>query len=232
MSHGLPEDLEGVCLLEEGGRWYLATRNLVPGNQLMGERLLSLEGVEYRLWSPYRSKLSAAILNGLKSLALRRGTTVLYLGAAAGTTASYISDIVGLEGIVFCIEFAPRPMKELLRTCAARRNMVPVLADARRPEDYAHIVAEADFIYQDVAQPNQAEIFCSNARAYLRDEGSGLLMLKARSVDVAKRPSEIFKIELGRLRSDGIQVAETVCLEPFDKDHMAIGIRAPREPRR
>ena len=45
----------------------VATRNLTPGISVYGEELIT-EDVEYRLWNPRRSKLSAAILNGLKNL--------------------------------------------------------------------------------------------------------------------------------------------------------------------
>ena len=205
---------------EDGER--LATRNLTPGVQIIGEKLVKWEGQEYRLWSPYRSKLSAAILNGLKRLPIAEGSRVLYLGAASGTTASYVSDIAGQRGTVFCVEFAPRPMKELLRVCELRDNMVPLLADARRPQTYAHLVTEVDFVYQDVAQPNQGEIFCSNVKAYLREGGAGLLMVKSRSVDVTRKPEDIFREEMDHLTRCGIRIEETVPLQPFDKDHIAI----------
>ena len=38
----------------------IATRNLNPGMSVYGEELI-VEDVEYRLWNPRRSKLSAAI---------------------------------------------------------------------------------------------------------------------------------------------------------------------------
>jgi len=217
-----PARFDGVYFLVEGDGERLATRNLTPGVSILGEKLVKWEGQEYRLWSPYRSKLSAAILNGLKRLPITEGSTVLYLGAASGTTASYVSDIVGERGTVFCVEFGPRPMKELLRVCELRSNMVPILADARRPDGYAHLVTEVDSAYQDVAQPNQAEIFCLNVRAYLRQAGSGILMVKSRSVDVARKPEDIFREEMDRLTQSGILIEETVLLHPFDKDHIAI----------
>jgi len=217
-----PTRFDGVYVHVEDDGERLATRNLTPGVPILGEKLVKWEGKEYRLWSPYRSKLSAAILNGLKRLPIAEGSTVLYLGAASGTTASYVSDIVGERGTVFCVEFAPRPMKELLRVCELRSNMVPLLADARRPESYAHLVTEVDSIYQDVAQPNQGEIFCLNVRAYLRRGGAGILMIKSRSVDVSRRPEDIFREEMDRLTGCGIRIEETVQLQPFDKDHIAI----------
>ncbi len=37
------------------------------------------------------------------------GSKVLYLGAAAGTTVSHVSDIVGPSGCVYAVEFSHRP---------------------------------------------------------------------------------------------------------------------------
>ena len=62
--------------------------------------------MEYRLWNPYRSKLSAAIINGLKGMRIAKGSHVLYLGAATGTTVSHVSDIVSDSGRVYAIELS------------------------------------------------------------------------------------------------------------------------------
>ena len=50
------------------------------------------------MWNPFRSKLAAAILGGIDSIHMKPGSKVLYLGAAAGTTVSHVSDIVGPTG--------------------------------------------------------------------------------------------------------------------------------------
>eukprot|EP00493_Phyllostaurus_siculus_P025903 UN26248 len=49
----------------------------------------------FRVWNPYRSKLGASVLNGIKKIPVAPGMKVLYLGAASGTTVSHVSDIVG-----------------------------------------------------------------------------------------------------------------------------------------
>ena len=87
---------------------------MVPGKSVYGERLVKFKGNEYRLWDPYRSKLAAAILKGLENVPIYPKNKVLYLGAASGTTASHVSDIVGEEGHVYCVEFASRSLRELV----------------------------------------------------------------------------------------------------------------------
>ncbi len=208
--------------LEDGSR-RIASKNLVPGRTVYGERLIKHESVEYRLWDPYRSKIAAAILKGLKSLPIKAGSKVLYLGAASGTTASHVSDVIGEDGHVFCIEFAPRPLKELIENvCKFRMNMSPILADARLPEKYANLVEKVDVIYCDVAQPEQAQILVNNAKVFLKNGGWIMLAIKARSIDVTKEPSEIYKREISILEKNGFKIHQVIHLEPYDRDHAMI----------
>ena len=58
----------------------IATKNLTPGMNVYGEELIQ-EKDEYRLWNPRRSKLAAALLNGLSNLSIEDDSKVLYLGA-------------------------------------------------------------------------------------------------------------------------------------------------------
>jgi hypothetical protein len=80
------------------GTTKLVTKNLVQGKRVYGERLYTIAGEEYREWIPYRSKLAAAVLNGIKGVPIEEGDSVLYLGAASGTTPSHVSDIIGEKG--------------------------------------------------------------------------------------------------------------------------------------
>lgn len=208
--------------LEDGSR-KLATKNLAEGNSVYGERLLRFEGTEYRLWDPFRSKLAAAILNGLETVPVCPLQRVLYLGAASGTTPSHISDIVGEDGHVYCVEFASRSLRELVNNVVAYRyNMSPILADARMPESYSRMVERVNTIYSDVAQPEQARLLADNADMFLEDDGWVILAIKAQSIDVTKEPSVVFKNEVAVLEGRGFRVSQVVGLEPFDKAHAMV----------
>ena len=209
--------------LEDGTR-KLATVNLAPGTQVYGERLLKVQGVEYRLWDPYRSKLAAAILKGIKEAPISSGKKVLYLGAASGTTASHAADLVGISGLVYCVEISSRPLRDLLVVCNRRTNMVPLLADARQPGSYCALVEKADVIYQDVAQPDQTEILLANVKAFLREDGHAVLALKARSIDVTKEPREIFNDEMEKLEEE-LEIIDAKILDPYEKDHAMLVLR-------
>jgi fibrillarin-like pre-rRNA processing protein len=208
----------------EDGAQRLATRNLTPGRNVYGERLLRHEGVEYRVWDAFRSKLAAAILKNLKTVPIKPSHRVLYLGAASGTTASHVSDIVGEKGYVYCVEFAPRALRELVNNvCAYRLNMSPILEDARFPEKYGMFIGgNVDDVYCDIAQPEQAKILADNADLFLKKSGWIMIAVKAQSIDVTKEPSEVYKQEIKVLKNRGFRIEEVVHLEPYDIAHAMI----------
>ena len=208
--------------VEDGSR-KLGTKNLVPRKAVYGERLIKFEGNEYRLWDPYRSKLAAAILKGLDEIPIYPNRRVLYLGAASGTTASHVSDIVGEGGHVYCVEFASRSLRDLVNNVVAfRYNMSPILADARLPGSYSRMIERVDAVYCDVAQPEQARVLADNADMFLACGGWVLLAIKAQSIDVTKEPSEVFRSEAAVLEARGFRVNQVVGLEPFDKAHVMV----------
>jgi fibrillarin-like pre-rRNA processing protein len=208
--------------LEEGAQ-RLATRNLSPGRNVYGEKLISYKGVEYRIWDPFRSKLAAAILKNLKTVPIKPSHNVLYLGAASGTTASHVSDIVGKKGHVYCVEFAPRAIRELVNNvCTFRPNMSPILEDARFPEKYAMFIGKVEDIYCDIAQPEQAKVLADNAELFLKKSGWITLAVKAQSIDVTKEPYEVYKHEVKVLEKRNFHIEQVVQLEPYDKAHAMI----------
>ena len=213
----------GVYIVElEDGSVRLATRNLAPGKRVYGERLFKVGEVEYREWNAFRSKLAAALLKGIKELAITEGSRVLYLGAGSGTTPSHVSDLVGESGIVYAVEFAPRVARELVNVAETRPNLVPILGDARFPNRYAHVVDIADILYADVAQPEQASLVALNAKYFLRRGGKLYFAIKARSIDVTVAPDEVFRREIEVLERNGFKTIDIVYLDPYDKDHAMV----------
>ena len=221
------EKFEGVYWVEfEDGTKKLATKNLAPGKRVYGEQLVQFKGEEYRVWNPYRSKLAAAILKNLSVMPIRPGMKVLYLGSATGTTASHVSDIVGETGIVYCVEFSPRVMREFIEKCTPyRKNMIPILADARLPSLYRLYVDEVDAIYADVAQPFQSKIVADNGDVFLKKGGWALQAIKAMSIDVTKEPSETYRREINHLKERGYKILNVVHLEPYDVAHAFVAAR-------
>ena len=201
----------------------IATENLVPGEKVYGEKLVKINGKEYRIWDPRRSKLAAAILKGLKRVSLKESWKVLYLGAASGTTVSHLSDILR-RGKIFAVEIAPRVFADLFFLSEKRKNIYPILADARQIWQYSGLVPVVDFVYQDIAQKDQTEIFLENCKAFLKKGGYGIIMIKARSIDVTKKPSKIFREERKKIEKE-MEVLQILDLSPYEKDHACILVR-------
>ncbi len=201
-------------ILTVKGRMY--TPNLISGINVYGERLINVRGVEYREWEPKRSKLGAGIKKGVKN-PLKESSNVLYLGAASGTTVSHVSDLV-INGRVFAVEFAPEPMKSLVLLAKKRHNIIPIFADANKPEEYSDLVNKCDIVFQDIAQRNQVDIFVKNCKLYLKRDGVGILVIKSRSIDVTKKPWIIFK-EVDKELKHYFKIIKSTRLEPYEKDH-------------
>jgi Fibrillarin-like rRNA methylase len=120
-------------------------------------------------------------------------------------------------------------MQDLIEVARRRRNVIPIMADATRPETYAPLVEAVDLVYQDVAQPDQAAIAIRNC-VFLKPGGFLILMLKTRSVDVRKDPVAVFDETIRVLEAAGFTAQESVWLAPYHQDHAAIVCVKPGIP--
>ncbi|USZ72482.1 fibrillarin-like rRNA/tRNA 2'-O-methyltransferase [Natronosalvus halobius] len=213
MSEGSSPSLpEGVERREISGRERLATR----GEPVYGE---PTDG-PWRAWDPSRSKLGAMLELGMDT-GLEGGETVLYLGAASGTTVSHVADF---SGPTYAVEFAPRPTRDLLEAAASRPRLFPLLKDARKPETYAHVVeSNVDVVVQDVATRGQADVAVRN-RQFLDEDGRLLLAVKARSEDVTADPDAVFERVREELE-ESYEVLDVRRLDAFHVDHLGVVAR-------
>lgn len=207
-----------------GKNRYLVSKNLVQGESVYGERLLKTDGDEYREWMPMRSKLAAAFYKGLKTIELKEGSKVLYLGASSGTTVSHVSDIVGKSGEVYAVEISEEMGAHLILLAEKRKNLFPIIEDARKTELYAKFVPKCDFLYQDVAQRDQVEIFIKNSNQFLKNGGYGALAIKTKSVDVSKPSRFVIEQTINALKRNFV-VIESIDLYPYQRDHALIIVR-------
>ena len=204
------------------GQEKLATENLVAGNQVYKEKLVNKKGIEYRVWDPFRSKLAAVIMKGLEIFPFKEKSKVLYLGVSTGTTISHISDIVGPGGIIFGVEHSSRVARDFLdRVASYRKNIIPIMQDARQPQQYFSVFGKVDIVYVDIAQPDQTEIAIANCKMYLKNQGYLFLVIKTRSIDVTKAPRKIIENEKKKLQTN-FELEQVIDLMPYDKDHAIV----------
>ena len=216
------DDKRNIFWFQIDGEKKLATENLVPKNQVYNEKLVKIKGTEYRIWNPFRSKLAATIMNGLRDFPFMQKSSVLYLGVSTGTTISHISDIVGQNGIIFGVEHTSRVARDFLdRVASHRKNIIPIIQDARKPQEYFSVFKKVDVAYVDIAQPDQTDIAIDNCKMYLKSNGYLFLVIKTRSIDVTKDPKKVISNEIKKLEPL-FEIKQIINLQPYDKDHAIV----------
>lgn len=176
---------------------------------------------ELREWNPYRSKIAAAILKGMKIFPFNRGSKILYLGVSTGTTCSHISDIIRSEGIIYGVDFSERVFYSFLELAKKRDNIVPIFADARIPSEY-YWVEEVDIVYCDIAQQDEVDIAIRNADMFLKKDGYLIIAIKSRSIDVTKDPEVVYENEIKKLEENKYKILELINLEPYEDSHALV----------
>ena len=168
------------------------------------------------------NKVAAAILGGVDNIWIKPGSKVLYLGAAAGTSVSHVSDIVGPKGNVYAVEFSHRPGRDLLNVGNARTNVIPIIEDARHPLKYRMLVGMVDCVFADIAQPDQARIVALNSHYFLKNGGHSVIAIKASCIDSTAAPEAVFRREVNKLQSENFKPLEQLTLEPYERDHCVL----------
>ena len=212
--------------VREGDRAIPATEALGTPPEVYGERLIARPSGWWRRWDPYRSKLSAALVKGYRGPLPQPGERWLYLGAATGTTASHLADLLGPDGALYAVEMSLRPFARLYRLAERYPNLWPILADARRLDDYAGWVPPVDGVYSDVAQPDQVGIARRNAELFLRDGRPLLLVLKLSSLGRDRSPEMLVERAVSELRPFRV-TSSPLALEPFHRQHRFLTARLP-----
>ena len=216
-----PTEIDGV--FEKNGKIFTENLESCRGIKVYNEKLILYNNREFRSWNPYRSKLAAVIMKGYKNINITSKSQLLYLGASTGTTISHISDIAK-NGMVYAVENSPFSVKKLLLLCSKRKNVVPLLSDARHSEKYQTIVPKVDVLYQDISQRDQAEIFTSNVKRYLKKKGQGIIMVKARSINVSLKPKQVYEDVTNKFIDYGLKIEKLINISQYEKDHAAIFI--------
>ncbi|MED5496244.1 MAG: fibrillarin-like rRNA/tRNA 2'-O-methyltransferase [Candidatus Thermoplasmatota archaeon] len=230
-KHRRIRPVSDTVLLEGRNIW---TVNANPGVAVRGESLRKFRGVEHRRWNPNRSKLGAGILrtrNDPSLLLPDAGSTILYLGAGHGTTISHLHDhLCGAKnrfgGRLVAVDLAPRCLRDLTYLAEHRPGLVPVLGDARKFDAWGVLIpSRVDWLFQDVAQAGQVEIFLSAVRRFLSHDGIGLLSLKAASERHNEGGDEdIFTEAIAQLSSE-VELLEHINLTGFEDQHALFVIR-------
>ena len=150
---------------------------------------------------------------------------VLYLGIASGTTASHFSDIIGVKGMIYGVDLAERVLQKLIPVAEKRGNIIPILSDARKVENYENmILGKVDFLYEDVAAEDQVPIFIINAQRFLKRGSYAAISIKSQSISSTRDVKEIYRDALNHLK-EHFEIISKVELDPYEKFHLFVVVR-------
>ena len=164
--------------------------------------------------------MAAAIVGGVEYIYIKPGSKVVYLGAASGTTVSYIADLARPKGGVYTVEFSKRSGRDLVKMVKKRTNVVPIIEDARHKN--RTLVPMVDVIIEDVAQPDQSRILVLNAHMFFKNRGHSVISIKANYVDSTKAPQHVFATEIQKTREEKFRPIEQMTLEPYERDRAIV----------
>ena len=202
----------------------LWSRNAVKGVSLRGERLKREGKKEWRQWNPRASKLGAGLLKASeRGLLPEPGTTCLYLGSGHGTTISHLHDHLcaaknHLGGTIVAVDISARCIRDLLKLSKTRPGIIPVLGDCRQSGNISpFLTSKVPWLFQDVSQAGQVEMFIHSCRQFLADEGTGILSLKSAS---ERDTSGAFGHAQQSLLDAGFTLVERIDLSGWEDQHV------------
>ena len=202
----------------------LWSRNALKGVSLRGERLKREGRKEWRQWSPYTSKIAAGLLKCENSGILPPiGSTCLYLGSGHGTTISHLHDQVcgaknQSEGTIVAVDLSPHCIRDIIHLAESRPGIVPVLADCRDLTSISpFLCSKVPWLFQDVSQSGQVDIFIQACNRYLAPRGTGILSLKSQS---ERDASGAFAHAEDAIIKAGFTIVEKIDLTGWEEKHM------------
>ncbi len=225
-------DISDYVRIEGRNLW---SRNAVKGTSVRGERLKREGRKEWRRWNPRSSKLGAGLLRATQDaegLLPAIGSSCLYLGAGHGTTISHLHDhLCGsnnhLEGTLIAVDISSRCIRDIIRLAESRPGIFPILGDVRNHSVISPFLTEkVSWIFQDVSQTRQVEIFVENCNRFLSSDGTAILSLKAASERrIAGGISAQFDHAESILTASGYNIIERINLAGWEEKHVLFQVR-------
>jgi fibrillarin-like rRNA methylase len=129
-----------------------------------------------------------------------------------------------------CVDLATRCLRDLTHLAKDRPGLIPILGDARKFTAWGVLIPKkVRWLFQDVSQAGQVEIFIKAANRFLADDGIGLLSLKAASERwTGEEEAQVFtNVEIA-LEQAGLIVEESIDLAGFEDNHMLFAVRKSR----
>ena len=171
-----------IFQIQIGNEEQLATKNMVKGTKTQKEKIVIVNNEEFLEWNPYKSKLAAAIRNGLQILPIIKNSKVVCINLLEESTILHISNIVGNGGSVFVIIVDKNKKSFLNKLVDTHKNIIPIY-DTVDELSSSSITGKVDALYVDIPKSEQIEQIVEKYGSLLKNEG--FLMLIAKKDDDA-----------------------------------------------
>ena len=172
-----------IFQIQIGNEEQLATKNMVKGTKTHKEKIVIVNDEEFLEWNPYKSKLAAAIRNGLQILPIIKNSKVVCINPLEESTILHISNIVGSEGSVFVIDVDKNKKSFLNKLVNTHKNIIPIYDTVDELSFSSSITGKVDALYVDIPESEQIETIVEKYGSLLKNEG--FLMLIAKKDDNA-----------------------------------------------
>ena len=172
-----------IFQIQIGNEEQLATKNIVEGTKTHKEKIVIVNDEEFLEWNPYKSKLAAAIRNGLQILPIIKNSKVVCINPLEESTILHISNIVGSEGSVFVIDVDKNKKSFLNKLVNTHKNIIPIYDTVDELSFSSSITGKVDALYVDIPESEQIETIVEKYGSLLKNEG--FLMLIAKKDDNA-----------------------------------------------
>ena len=172
-----------IFQIQIGNEEQLVTKNMVKGTKTRKERIKIVNDEEFLEWSPYKSKLAAAIRSGLQILPIIKNSKVVCINLLEESTILHISNIVGSNGSVFVIDINKNKKSFLNKLVDTHKNIIPIYDTVDELSSSSSITGKVDALYVDIPESEQIETIVEKYGSLLKNEG--FLMLIAKKDDDA-----------------------------------------------
>ena len=172
-----------IFQIQIGNEEQLATKNMVKGTKTRKEKIVIVNNEEFLEWNPYKSKLAAAIRNGLQIIPIIKNSKIVCINLPEESTMLHISNIVGSGGSVFVIDVNKNKKSFLNKLVNTHKNIIPIYDTVDELSFSSSITGKVDALYVDIPESEQIEQIVEKYGSLLKNEG--FLMLIAKKDDNA-----------------------------------------------
>jgi len=168
---------------------------------------------QYRDWSPFDSKLSAALFNGLEIFPFKQDSKIFYSDDSLDTTLNHLFDIIGSVGMIY-VQKSSIKIKN-------SKNVVMIDNEKNNTVDRHNGKEQFDVIYLDITNNQNLEKEILNQKTNLKNQGFIIIIFYS----VSKTNDSSFKNQINNIINHSalsLQLIQEVNLAGFFKNSMMV----------